>query len=343
MATGTVRVLFGVLLVCMLGACGGGLFEKYYQGPDNLKASSRFYDSSYAVPNGEVPIYNSPDLKADTAKLVAAGFAPLAESSFYGPDSDVSADDLRGLAKKIGAHAVLLQSSYRDTITGAVPLVLPNNSVSYTNATATACGYSGCVNGNGTGVTNTYGTQTVMMPYSKSRSNFDAIFFVKVRPRLGLYVEPLSDVERQELGTNRAARITIVVQGSEAFISDVLPGDYLQSVNGDIIFNQQSLGTALDKYEGQDVKVALLRNGKPVNKTIHVDAITSYTPSTSTTQQVTTANGAPASYATVIVPDTGDEAKELAIANKTCAALGKMAVIDKVRDNGTIAYLCVDK
>jgi len=49
------------------------------------------------------------------------------------------------------------------------------------------------------------------------------------------------------------------------------------------------------------------------------------------------------SYASVVVNDTGDPAKNLAIANRTCHKLGKVAQRDEVRPDGTIIYLCVDE
>lgn len=259
------------LTVFLLTGCGGGLFAKYYTGQDDVK-SAPAYDASYQLPNDEVPIYTSNDFQADTLKMMTAGFVPVGESSFYAPDGQVDRDQLEGFAKKLGAHAILYHSSYRDTISGAVPLVLPHNSVSYTNGTATAYGSGGYATAYGNSTTNTYGTQTVMMPYSSSRSNYDAIYFAKVHEHLGVVVVPLSDSERQALQTNRAARVLVVVEGSPAFNADVLPGDYLLTVDDAVIINQQTLATALQKYDGQDVTLTLIRNGKTISKKAHVDS-----------------------------------------------------------------------
>lgn len=49
------------------------------------------------------------------------------------------------------------------------------------------------------------------------------------------------------------------------------------------------------------------------------------------------------SYVTVVVTDTGDEAKNLAIANRTCSKLDKLPMKDKDNGDGTISYICVDK
>lgn len=70
-------------------------------------------------------------------------------------------------------------------------------------------------------------------------------------------------------------------------------------------------------------------------------------PPPAATVQSTPAPGAPhhkagLSYSTVVVNDTGDPTKNLAIANRTCSKLGKVAQRDEVHDDGTITYLCVD-
>lgn len=352
-------VAISLLAVCTV-SCGGGLFEKYYQGPDDLRTSSPYYDQSYALPDDDhMPVYTSQDLNTDTLKLEAEGYVPVGVSSFYAPESssDVGIGSLQRFAWKLGAEAVLFQSRYKDSITGATPLILPTTSTSYTNASAQACGYYGCVNGTGSGTTTTYGSETVMMPYSTVRSDYVAVYFIKVRPRLGLGVTPLSDADRQHLGTNKASKVTLVVRGSEAFNADVLPGDYLETINGAAVYDQKELGQLLDQYEGQDVAVVLNREGKVLKKNVHIDAVPKYVPPATTRSGAATVSSAagtvtPAatadrtalpSYAVVMVNDTGDEAKNLSIANKTCNSLGKIAKKDQVRDNGTISYLCVDK
>lgn len=277
------RFLACMVLGSMVSACGGGLFAKYYSGPDDLRTSSRYYDSSYVVPNDDVPVYSSSDIQGDTLKLLTQGYVPVGQSSFYAPDDgEQNVGQIKKLAKNIGAHAALYQTSYRDTVSGAVPLVIPTSTVSYTNATANAYGPGGYATANGSATTNTYGTETVMMPYSTSRSNYLAVFFEKVRSRLGLIVTPLSDTERQTLGTNRASKIFVVVEGTSAFNADVLPGDFLRSINDQVIINQQTLGAALDKFEGQDVTLALIRDGKDLTKKAHVDSIPVVVPAAST-------------------------------------------------------------
>ena len=260
-----------ITLVLGLFGCTNN-FARFYQGPSDARQIPG-YDLSYTPRSDSIPVYSSSDIKTDMLKLMSQGFFPIGESAFYGPDTQVSGAQLQQQGRSIGAHAILFYSSYRDTISGAVPLVVPNNSVSYTNETATAYGSGGYATGYGNSVTNTYGSTTVMMPFSQSRSNFDAVYFVKVHSRLGIYVQPLSDSERQELGTNLALRIIVVVQDSPAFLADILPGDYLLSINEEVTASQESANQLITKYQGQDVTIHLLRNGKKITKNVHLNSL----------------------------------------------------------------------
>lgn len=272
--------LFVCTAATALVVCGcTNFFTKFYQGQPDAKLIPG-YDAAYAVSEDNIPIYSSNDIPDDVQKLMTRGFMPIGESAFYAPDNKVSADQLRKQAKQIGAEAVLIRTSHKDTLTGAIPLVLPNNSVSYTNATATACGAGGCATGYGTGTTTTYGTTTTMMPYSVSRSNFDAVYFARIRVRLGIYTLLLTDAERQQLQTNKAVKIAVVVQDTPAFLADVLPGDYLLSINGDPISSQENLASALNKFEGQDVELHLIRKGEPLTKKVHINTLTTAPPGT---------------------------------------------------------------
>ena len=108
------------------------------------------------------------------------------------------------------------------------------------------------------------------MPYSVSRSDYDAIYFFKTHTVLGIYPVDLTDSERQQLQTNLAVRVAAVMQDSPAFLADVLPGDYLLTINADPITDQKTYYAAIQKYLGQDVTLRLIRNGQIVIKKVHI-------------------------------------------------------------------------
>jgi len=258
-----------ILALFTLTACTPNYFVKYYKGPADARAFPA-YDASYSSPDGQIPVYTALDIHTDVLKLISKGYIPFGESSFYAPERKVSMDQLQDASQKVGAQSVLIQSHYRDTLTGAVPLVMPNNSTSYTSGTATAYGPGGSATAYGNSTTNTYGTSVAMMPYSVSRSDYEAVYFFKGRIVLGIYPADLTDYERQQLQTNLAVRVAAVTQDSPAYLADVLPGDYLLDINTDPITDKKTYYAAINKYHGQDVTLRLIRNGKIVIKKVHI-------------------------------------------------------------------------
>lgn len=262
---------FHLLSVLLLASCTNR-FAEYYQGPPDARIALPDYDSTYSVPGGDAPIYTTTNINADTLKLVSQGFVPYAESAFEAPDWKVEIDHLQSVSNKTGAHLVLLKQARGEPITGVMPLSVPNNTVTYTTGNATAYGPGGYATAYGNAISRTYGTTLLMMPYVESQSDYVAVFFAKVRVPLGIYARPLTDAERQELQTNLAMRVVAVVQDSPAFLTDVLPGDYLLKINSDVISSQQTLYAAINRYVGQDITLDLIRNGQKINKKVHIEA-----------------------------------------------------------------------
>lgn len=264
------RILGAVLISLALSGCVNG-FAKYYEGAPDARVIPN-YDSSF-TPGNKIPVYSTSDVEGDIQKMMERGYVVIGHSSFYGPDNQVNAAQLQNQANKIGAHAVLFHSRYRDTVSGAVPITTPNNSTSYTTGTATAYGSGGYATATGNAVTNTYGTTTTYVPYTQSRSDFEAVYFAKVRIVTGLFVVPLTDVERQELQTNLALRVKAVVQDSPAFLADILPGDYVLAINDEGVSSIPTWKAAVEKYQGQDVSLRLLRNRQSLTKKVHFNLV----------------------------------------------------------------------
>lgn len=172
----------------------------------------------------------------------------------------------------MSAKVVLISSRYTNTVTGAVPLVLPNTTTSYTTGSATAYGSSGMVNAYGNSTTTTYGTQTTMLPYSNNRADFSAIFFVKSSSRAGVIVVPIDDATRKRIGTNSGLLVRVVIDGSTAFNADIFPGDILLTVANEKVLSQEQYTQLLNKYEGQSVTFYLDREGQPIEKIFRISS-----------------------------------------------------------------------
>ena len=260
-------ILFSLLA---LAACTNP-FTQYYHGRSDAKETPYYEEVA-----GEIKINPSQNLEKDSRALARKGFFRVGFSAFNGGSNNFSPEALdiliRAQAKKIGAQVVLFNTNYTHTESGALPLILPNNSTSYSTGSATAYGSAGVVNAYGNSTTTTYGSQTVMMPYSIPHSDFVAFYFAKTKSRLGTF---LSDSEldtktRRGIGTNAGLEVVEVVIGSPAFKANIFPGDIMLSIGDITISSHDDYETALDKYEDQAVTIKLYRDGKTLTKKVKI-------------------------------------------------------------------------
>lgn len=253
--------LFGLLLT----ACAVNPYAQFYQGTPDARVVP-----GYETVQADLLIYGTTDFRRDTDELMRRGYIPVGQSSFNAAANQVSEYQLREQAARIGAHSVLVASKYSHTVSGALPLVIPQTTTSYSTGTATAYGSGGTATAYGSGTTTTYGTQTTMVPYSVARSDFGALYFVKVISRVGIIPEPLDDETRQRLETNSGLRVRVVAQDSTAFLADILPGDVLLAMGADAVRSLEHYYKLIDKYEGQTIVFQIDRRGKRVEKKVEV-------------------------------------------------------------------------
>jgi hypothetical protein len=179
----------------------------------------------YVPSEGSLQLFTTSDMQRDIREAARRGYVPIGHSAFQSGGRGVTESNLRAQAEAVGAQMVLLSSAYSHTVSGALPMTLPNNSTSYTSGTATAYGPGGTVNAYGNATTTTYGTTTAMVPYSVARYDYGAVYFVRRKSRLGVLPKALDDAQRQRVQSNSAVVIDLVIDGSPAFKADILPGD----------------------------------------------------------------------------------------------------------------------
>lgn len=261
--------LIGALAV-LLAACANP-YHDFYRSNVGVPLDARTLPG--VLPQeGPVQIFTSSDMVRDVREMQRRGYAAIGESSFNIGGNSANEANLRRQADAVGAQVVLLASKYTNTVSGAMPLVLPNNSTSYSSGTATGFGPGGPVTAYGTATTTTYGTTTTMVPYSVNRFDYDAVYFVRRKTRLGISFKALDDAQRQKYQSNSMLIVDIVVDGSPAFKADILPGDVIASVAG------QSPGPAPDflkrlaALQGQEVDIELLRGDQRITKHVHIDS-----------------------------------------------------------------------
>lgn len=257
------RLILSALACAALAGCANN-WAKYYSGNENARTLP-FYD---ARETGPIKIYRTVDPVKDRAELERQGYTQVGFSSFNAGSDSASEKQLRVQAEKIGAHVVLTGSNYTGTVTGAMPLTLPTSTTSYTSGRATVYGAGGPVTVNGSGTTTTYGTETTMVPYSVNRSDFGAAYFVKVRFHTGIVAKDLEDSDRQLIGSNKGVRVRVVINGSPAFLQDVLVGDIILTVSDDPVFSGPSFSAAIAKHQGSTVTLKIRRGDKELTKTL---------------------------------------------------------------------------
>lgn len=256
--------LVAVTLCGVLLAGCANPYAKFYQGAPDARANPR-----YVAPPGPVQVFALNDIERDRDNLMRRGYIQVGFSSFQAGSSNATQAQLIEQAQKLGAEIVLANTKYSHTVSGVMPLTLPTTSTTYSNAHATAFGSNGTsATAFGSGTSTTYGTQTTMVPYSADRSDFGAVYFARVRPRLGIYVKPLTDEMRQARSSNTGVIIYIVVDNSPAFAADILPGDILVAINGENVAGVEGFNQIVAKPYGQQMKLTLGRGDKTVEKVV---------------------------------------------------------------------------
>lgn len=256
------KKLLLVILTFGLAGCINP-YAKFYQGvPDARKIPG------YEFSKGKLQVYRTDNFKRDTLALIRRGYEPIGHVSFDGPHRLITEMQMRQQAAKIGAQAVLVSQKYAYTASGAMPLTLPQTSTSFSTGTATAYGPAGSVTAYGSGTTTTYGTHTVMMPFSVPHFDFGAVFFAKFKYRLGVYCVPTDDATRQRLQTNAGLKVLVVVDGSPAFKDNILAGDIIMAIGNDPLESLQDFHRLINEYQGQTVIIHLNRDGKSLEKKV---------------------------------------------------------------------------
>lgn len=264
----TTRFLIAMLVAAVSASCASG-YKQFYQPNPNIPPE-RVAALRAAPPTGKPIVERSrpepPERILDA--YAKRGYVLIGSSSFNSGSSESdSAAIEQGVA--VGADLVLiLNPTYTGTVTSAIPITTPTTSTSVSSATATAYGRSGAVTAYGTGTTTTYGSQTTFIPFTVHRADYAAAYFVKQRFGLGAFFRDLDDSERQRLQTNRGAVARLIVDNTPAFDADILVGDIFVSIDGIAISNQQALGAMLAERRGKKVRISIVRNGTPMEKTV---------------------------------------------------------------------------
>lgn len=257
------------VMALLLGGCASG-YSQFYTGA-NGATPERVAELRVAPPTATPEVVKTSSPPADVLQSFAQqGYALIGSASFTSGRGESESAALQQ-AIKVGADLVVISNpQYAGTVQRVMPLTLPTSQTSFSTGTATATGPSGTVTAYGSGTTTTYGSRTTYIPYSVTRYSYAAGFFVKRKFLLGTIVRALNDSERQRYQSNTGLYVTTVVNGTPAFMNNILPGDVIMTINGQPVFDDASLNVQLKSMRGRSISVTLKRGDSDVLKTIQL-------------------------------------------------------------------------
>lgn len=251
----------------VLQGCASPISKFYYDltGGHNVLNNPRVIISLK-----EPKLYNGQNKNLDSQKMVEDGYGMVGYTSYNGPS--INRKGIINQAKKVHAAVAILYSTYTNTVSGELPLTLPDTHTSTTSFYGNAYGSGGYANYSGSAYTTSYGTKTTYIPYHVRRSDFFVTYWVKMKaPILGVHIKELTPDQRQEIGSNKGVFITAVTNGSPAFLADIFKGDIILKINRTYVYDFQSLAKPINKYKGEKVKLTLWRKGKVLKKIIKLN------------------------------------------------------------------------
>ena len=223
--------------------CAQSGYKKFYSPYVDAKTLP---DVVLLADNEEPKIYGTDNFQRDTLILRSKKYIPIGYSSFNGGYEDTK--NAGNQAKLIGATIVLVNSKYTNTQTSTATLFLPNNKTTYhagtvnTNTTYNN-GLYGSSNTNGTynGTSTTYGTKAIPITTNQRRYDQSATYFVKSNKKykFGVQFLNLTPDQRKLLERNTGVQVQVVIEDSPAFYSNVLAGDFLIALDGQLIKNTE--------------------------------------------------------------------------------------------------------
>lgn len=258
------------VIVLMLEGCAASGYSQFYTtfpeaGPEAM-AAARIAPPP-AVPNLEYATGTFDDIMGDYARHA---YAPFGYSAFSSGRNESEKGALQQ-GSKVGADlVVVIEPKYLGSTTTSIPITTPSTETSYTSSSATAYGAGSSVTAYGDSTTTTYGSRTNYIPMTVNRYEYGAIYFIKWRPIFGATFDDLSDAERRDLQTNRGASVLSIVDGSPAYMSDVLVGDVILAVNGQPVNDGASLSVFIAKNHGRTIEITIARGGERLTKSVNL-------------------------------------------------------------------------
>jgi serine protease Do len=248
------RPIIALILMLFASGCAQSGYMKFYT--PHLDPSAK--DDVAMLGDGELPVAHFvDDLVTATNTWRTKGYVVLGYSSFNGPQE--SQHHVISQAKRVGATLVLYTSRYTDTESSTSALILPTTQTTYHSGSMfTSSGSNAFYSGTSTS------QSTTVVPYTitQRRHGQAAVYLVKYTGpmRFGISLVDLTPAQRSQLGRNTGAVVDVVVDGTPAFIANVVAEDVLIAVDGQLVTSaEQGLNLLRSVGEVERCSLTILR------------------------------------------------------------------------------------
>ena len=260
------RFIVTIGLMALLQGCATPFAQFYY---DQTGGKDLTKSPSIVLPTGEPQVYRGSDQEQDALKMFEDNYILVGYSSFNAGNVDENGAIIQ--AKKVNASVVILYSKYTGSVSGTVPLTLPDTRTSSTSLSGSAYGSGGYASYSGTAYTTTHGTKTTYIPYTVHRADYLATYWIKAKPPIfGAHIADLTPEIRQQIGSNKGALIYAVIKGSPAFNADFLKGDVLRQIEDVAVIDAKSFAEAVAEFQGREVDILIIRDDKELQKSVRL-------------------------------------------------------------------------
>jgi membrane-associated protease RseP (regulator of RpoE activity) len=207
--------------------------------------------------SGEPELLSGTNSDNEINQLMSDGWVPVGYSSFNASRVDPSMAQAH--ARQIGARRVILSSSYQGTISGVMPLTLPNATTTYHSGTVTGFGGSAMYSGTST----TRGHTTSYIPYSVQRYEYMATYWIKRKSGgWGIICRDLNLDQRKDAETNKGIFVANLANNGSAYDADILPGDIIISIGGTELRGCNDYESVAASTIARNTNVVLIRGGE---------------------------------------------------------------------------------
>lgn len=255
------------VLCILLGGCHTNPYKEYFV-PELTPET----DEKYLVylREGEEPVLErTDDLKNAIYGALASEYVCVGHSGFIGTPRAIGL--IAEQAKNIRATHVIYNITYADTRSHVSAIPVPDYQVTRTNGSVSPL-FGPSIDYQESTTT----TRTKYIPYTYHIDRYDqcAYFFVKslARARFGVWTKDLTNEERERIGQNNGARITLVMYDRPAFNANVLKNDILLKINDIDIRDSRHAGDIMQNYPGRKITFTVFRKNKKIVIPIVLDS-----------------------------------------------------------------------